>query len=461
MKFKKLVLFTAAVAVSVAAAFGAACGGTDKGEVQQLNYSESTERISNPDQGFYRPVYVKVTEDGVVYNKNIVTAETQLYHLRIDISAFSKAVNGIADKPVTQAALDGLGGVLSFLRENDKNAVVRFAYAPGYGGGKDKEPSLQMILKHVGQACGVLNEYGDVITAIETGLIGPWGEMHSSALANPESISKIADKLLMQTESIPVLLRTPKMIYDYLGITINDIAGYKIADTEKAYRLGLYNDGYLGSESDLGTYTDREKEIEFLSGQTGHLPFGGEVVVPESKLHDIGVCIPEMCKIHLSYLNAEWNDKVIAKWKNSYYTEACGADEAYYGKTAFEYIENRMGYRFVLKKSVFALSDKLEISLTLANVGFGNMNKTKRAMLIFTDENGAVKYERDAGIFVGGPGFGCATETNFADGSYTVYLRLYGGEADGAKRYCVKFANGGLWNETLKANKIGELEIGN
>ena len=48
--------------VFIIAAGFAACGKTDAGEkrVQDLNYEESTEEISNPDQGFYRPLYVKI-----------------------------------------------------------------------------------------------------------------------------------------------------------------------------------------------------------------------------------------------------------------------------------------------------------------------------------------------------------------------------------------------------------------
>ena len=81
----------------IAASF-AGCGKTDAGEkhVQDLNYEESTEKISNPDQGFYRPLYVKINEHGAAYDKGVINSQTQLYHLRCDISAFSAAVNNAA-----------------------------------------------------------------------------------------------------------------------------------------------------------------------------------------------------------------------------------------------------------------------------------------------------------------------------------------------------------------------------
>lgn len=136
---------------------------------QSLSYAESTEKIDNPDQGFYRPVYVRLTEEGASYNKNIVNAATQLYHLRVDISAFSGAVNGAGDKPLSDAALEGLEELLTYLKENEKNAVVRFAYDPSYNGSSNKEPAKAVILSHIGQVCPVLNGFENTVTAIEAG----------------------------------------------------------------------------------------------------------------------------------------------------------------------------------------------------------------------------------------------------------------------------------------------------
>ncbi|MDE6667702.1 MAG: DUF4832 domain-containing protein [Clostridia bacterium] len=424
-----------------------------------LPYEESTEAINNPDQGFYRPIYVRVKEDGATYNKNIVNASTQLYHLRIDISDFSAAVNGSADKPLTDKSLEDLNSLLSYLKEKEKNAVVRFAYDPSYGGAKDKEPAKEIILKHIQQVCPILNKYQATVTAIEAGLIGPWGEMHSSKIANAEYISPIIETFLTNTANLPVLVRTPKMIYNYLGIKLADIDGYEISATDKAYRLGLYNDGYLGSDSDLGTYTDREREIEFLSKQTNHLPYGGEVVIPNSPLHDIETCLPEMFKINLSYLNIEWNNQVIDKWKSTVYTAKCGDEKIYYGKTAFEYIQNRMGYRFVVTNSKLQYKDKFTANLTLKNLGFGNLNKTKYAKLLFVDGSGEVKLTKQVEDFTGAESVSYSADLNLAGGKYEVYLCLYGEEVDGKPTYALQFANKDIWNATLKANKLGEIEI--
>ena len=194
MKARIIAIFLFVFIIAVACA---GCGKAEEGKeyVQDLNYEESTEQISNPDQGFYRPLYVKINENGAAYNKAVINASTQLYHLRCDISEFSAAVNNQSDKPITQEALDGLDALLLYLKENDKNAVVRFAYDPGYNGSANKEPALEVILNHVKRICPILNRYVNTVTAIETGLVGPWGEMHTSASANPTNITAIVDAL--------------------------------------------------------------------------------------------------------------------------------------------------------------------------------------------------------------------------------------------------------------------------
>ncbi len=459
-KFRFFSVFAAAVVLAVAA-LCSACG-TD-GEtscLQQLDYTESTEKTDNPDQGFYRPIYVRMKEDGVSYNKNIVTDNTRLYHLRVDISAFSANGGGV-DEPLTQNALQGFAETLSFLRERNKNAIVRFAYDAGYSGKADAEPQMELLLAHAKQFCTVLNGFPATVTALEAGMFGPWGEMHTSAIATSENKSALIETLLTNTEDTPVLVRTPKMIYDYLGISANDALSAEIPS--EAYRLGIYNDGYLGSSSDLGTYSDRERDVAFVSGQSEHLPYGGEVVIPDSPLHNIETCLPEMYQIHLSYLNVEWNYEVIDKWKNSVVTAQCNAaTENYKGKSAFTYIENHMGYRFVLKNATFTYpkkADKLKINLTLENVGFGNLCKQKLAKLLFVDSAGNTIAEKSVDVFNGESELHYSVALNLQSGTYTVYLQLYSEEINGRPLYALQFANHEIYDSALQANRIGTITV--
>ena len=88
-------------------------------------------------------------------------------------------------------------------------------------------------------------------------------------------INALINAYLTETKNFPILVRTPDRIYKYLNIKISQIGSYKIKANSKAYRLGIFNDGYLGSETDTGTYTNRKKEVKWLAKQTAHLHLYG------------------------------------------------------------------------------------------------------------------------------------------------------------------------------------------
>ena len=162
-------------------------------------------------------------------------------------------------------------------------------------------------------------------------------------------------------------------------------------------------------------------------------------------------------------MNELWNDQIVAKWKNMTVTENCAdADSLYYGLTAYTYIQNHMGYRFVLKDSTFKHTenfDTLQISLTLENVGFGNLTKSKNAKLLFVNENNAVVHEESVENFNGEETIDYSLALDLEAGNYRVFLQLSGDELNGTPLYCLQFANDGLYNAQLHANLIGEIEI--
>lgn len=412
---------------------------------------ETLDAIGNPDQGFYRPSFVALSQDGAKSGKPIYDGFT-LYHLRVDISAFSSAAGG-ADGPLTQAALDGLESVIGFYEERERSVIVRLAYDKNYGGKKDQEPSVELMTEHIRAVSAVLNRHTDALTAVEVGMVGPWGEMHSSKLATPEVITALADAYLTALDERPVLVRTPKMIYDYLGITVNDLDGYVEPDG-KSKRLGLFNDGYLGSTNDLGTYTDRAKETAFL-GRRG-LPYGGEVTVPDSKLHDIDKCTPEMFLTGLSYLNYEWNNEIVQdKWQKSKYTKKCGDDSLYYGQSAFTYIRNRLGYRYVLAGAELgANGGRLEVSATIDNVGFGGLTRVKSADLLLVGADGDIAATLPLGDWKGGDLDKSCDVSGLAAGEYKAYFKVHS-----RGKYPIRFANESIYDETLRANFLGTVVL--
>ncbi len=128
----------------------------------------------------------------------------------------------------------------------------------------------------------------------------------------------------------------------------------------------------------------------------------------------------------------------------------------YNGESAFAYLIKHMGYRYVLKKVTFEfpgnVSD-IDINLEIENKGFAKLPyHRKKVMTVLFEKDGSVVLEKKNPnlVFEGtDKSFTINTEI-LPEGTYTVYLKI--SDTDGS--YPVRFAND-LWNDELKANKIG------
>ena len=240
-------------------------------KVQDINYTESTEKLNNPDRGFYTPVEIIAVPTGTP----VKNPKDNLVHLRVGIQAFGKSAGNL---DFTSDMLNSLNQTLENIRNNGGTVILRFAYDNFVGTG-NLEPSIDQIVKHVGQLKPLFETNEDIITSVESGFFGLWGEQHGSTIISKENFKKLLDALIDAVpESRSITVRQPKFFADYVGININQIDTYTASKGSNAYRIGLYNDGYLGSETDLGTYQNREKEITWLESQAKHTVFGGEVV---------------------------------------------------------------------------------------------------------------------------------------------------------------------------------------
>ena len=426
-------------------------------EYSSNSFKESSEHINNPDQGFYRPLLVKMKPESFSHNSN---SPEQVYHLRCDISQFSGAVNSDGeDKKLTDKALNGLDDYLYEIKKENKNAVIRFSYDPNYEGNTNKEASLSTIETHIKQLSEILNKHADTLVAIEAGMLGPWGEMHTSTIAKDEANkAKVFKYWLQNTKNIPILARTPKAIFTYFGKSLDEMEDYTIKSSDEGYWLGLFNDGYLGTSSDMGTYVyDRTRETNWLATQNEHLPYGGETSAV-SEMSDLDVCLPEMDLLGLSYLNIEYHTGVIDKWKKAEYNEDLGSELLFYGMSGFDYIKRHLGYRLILK-SISVTYEKYgsyEMKIKMRNVGFGNMWKTKKMDVIFTDMNDKIISRKNVGQYNGDMNF--SVKGTFLDedssSQYKVYLSVYGSIEDGVVYYPIQFANEDIYNKNLKGHYL-------
>lgn len=440
--------------------------------VQNIVYKDSLNTLSNPDRGFYKPALVTLDSTGNFQYRDLLTniseakaSKISLMHLRIDIGQLSKAVNGSEDRNFSQSQLEQLNSMFDDIRYEGMKAIVRFSY--DFDGVSGKEPtSFSQIEEHIRQLAPIFQQNQDVISTIEAGIIGIYGEMHSSVYAQTEYFKRLIECYLENTpKTLNINVRTPAQYQAKFGNTIPDVANaHTKAD---AYRIGIFNDGYLGSESDLGTFDDRNAFINFMQTHGTYTMYGGEVTTVETiddSYSNIENCSQEMPKTHTTYLNSSFNKKILEdKWTKTNYANQ---SSEYNGTTAFKYVEDHLGYRLVLRKSSVSKEVKqgeiCDVKLSIENVGFANIIQDQNISIIL--QNGTKCYEAQTNIdgkkIESGKTtpiqIGFYVPDNVDLGTWNIYLKIT--NKNHTKSH-IQLANPDIYSNLHKANYIGKIKI--
>ncbi|ORX78284.1 hypothetical protein BCR32DRAFT_282433 [Anaeromyces robustus] len=457
--------------------------------VNYINYEESLNEFENSYRGFYSQMYVNLTRSG---GKTEDIPSTHLVRILVDLSDFSKVRNKSSDYDLSDNAITLFTDILNKLRSNHKSAVVRFAYHPNFSDiNHTYEPSIETILHHQEKLGKLLSNYTDVIAVVECGLLGMYGEMHTSYVYDESVFTKNMNKTISKwlevlPKSINVSVRQPIFYCDWKGININDIDKDINSPSDKGYRVGIFNDGYFGSETDLGTYVNRSKEVKWISNQAKHTLFGGEFGGPDSKsklANSFENILNEIFSTHTSYLNLDYYEGTLDNIKKAKYTSS--SDKKYKGQTGMVYIQNHLGYRYVVKNVSITRSigknDSFGLMVKIANVGFANIIKPTELIIILKNTNTKTTYKfplsdsslKKEVLQNGNPNnWYSKTENTFKvefklpsnvpTGNYNVYLRLANDKSSsGNNGYPIRFANEGnnVWDSSLGANYLSDLTI--
>ena len=132
----------------------ASCDRASLNSYEQSVVEEDTMYIDNPDQGFYSPVCIQVVDD--FKDKDyVINDKTRLYHLRMDLSAFSQKFNNQEDMLLRDKDLNNIDAMMSKYLKKEKNVIIRFAYDHNYEGKKDQEPSISIWVAKISSALPV------------------------------------------------------------------------------------------------------------------------------------------------------------------------------------------------------------------------------------------------------------------------------------------------------------------
>ena len=447
----------------------------EQGDSRIFKFAEHVGTITNPGVGYTTTDwYYTARGETKVHDK-----QGAIVLFFIDLGPFSGGINDTGiDYDLDEQFFTALRSTFENCRNNGSTIALRFRYDSN-GKGNPEPNTFEQVLRHVSQIkeSGILEDYKDILMFVESGFVGKWGEQHGGKYTSVDYKAQLLAAMLDCVPApVPVTVRTPDTFAKYVGISRNQLAEYKIKEGSDEARVGLYDDGYMGSNSDLGTYANREIETEWLGNQTLTSYFGGEFSgnIEFAKQYDTYLpenCIPEMYKTHLSYINGNiFQLYKKYKFKKKYDVESYD-NSAYYGQTVYQFIRDHLGYRFVLNESCFPKSvnqgGNLEFSFTVTNNGFANPVKKQKCEIILEKNGNFVTTEVGLDPTKWYSGNTDTVELNLKlpamldEGEWKVYFKSSTG-VDWLSEYgfrSIRFASEDVWHGTLGANYLGYVEI--
>ena len=462
-----------------------------------LNYTESTVMLKNPHMGYPGHVGMTLKKSGnTVYNNSGFT----WYY--ININAFSSGNDRLpestadrrgftpkaASEPISEDALNALDETLSNLRDNGGSCLMRFVY--DWNGVPGCEPrEFDMIIRHIEQLSEVVGKYSDICLGFECGIIGVFGEMHSSNYCGKEYADRVINAYLDNTpESMILMVRSPAYIMNYLNLTREELADTVTEKGTREYRLSYFNDGYMNTDNDTGTWGDRALDLKFLASQSEHATYGGEygsayssqylpnnACIPEN-------AIPEMYQTHVNFIRGnvyKINDRNQVfgydqyTYSSAYEKEWFPDNSAFYGQDCHTFITAHLGYRLVLRSSRLSASPRaggtLRLSGSIENTGFANIlhNPKTYIMLIKDGTVYTSEVNIDAGDFKSCTERSYNLEFNLPSsmpaGEYSVYMRISASNQSYflSGKSGIQFANNdeNIFNAVYGANLLGRINV--
>lgn len=335
-------------------------------------FLESIEELGNPARGWYQ---IYTFQGDVPFEPEetrwcLKTGEALVLVL-VDISAYQKVA-------IDNAGLQNIRNILEWFGQQGKDVILRVVY-DREGKGMEREPSqFELVKTHLEQIAGILRTLEKPIFLYQGLLVGSWGEMHSSRYLVKERLVQLEQILRNDSGNCFYGVRSP-LLWRWLR---EEASNQQVIWDE---RMGIFDDGMLGSDTNLGTFGYearsaeswfrpwcREDELQFLDELCRHVPCGGEAVFPEN-----GELLKEHVQLlramHVTYLNRVHDRRILDMWR----TWTWSSEDVWNGCNGYDYIGNHLGYRLVIRGvSAFPVrksDSQYLLKIEIENVGFAKL----------------------------------------------------------------------------------------
>lgn len=155
--------------------------------------------LYNPGRGFRLEVAVDVKEQKENPTEELIYLSGKYAADSVSLAQSYFYLTYLVGQELTPEHFQTMQQYFDELQKQGKKAVLRFAYEKDFAGRAPIGPTLEQALSHLEQLKPFLEKNKDLILVVQAGVIGAWGEWHSSVhgLENSkEAMIAVLEKLL-------------------------------------------------------------------------------------------------------------------------------------------------------------------------------------------------------------------------------------------------------------------------
>lgn len=441
------------------------------GQSTTITYQEDHSLFANPERGWYKSINPGYNDALAPW---LTTAELQNLRNGDDkVTLIRKyyLLKDFRNSSIPQWYLDNVKADLQACRDAGVKLIPRFSYlwSLGVGPDADQDAPLNIVLQHLDQLEPIFNNYKDAIAWVQAGLVGKWGEWHSSSNNHVDNYTlqilapglQIRDKILAV---VPADRFVAMRYFEHhkLPFWSEPLTQSQAYDGSAQARISTHHDRLMHEENwalpPCGSCPPYQEMKDYLVEDSKWALYEGE---PEAsgnyyKQNDPRV---EFAELHMTAVANNANGTVhYDYWKKQGW---------YSGLT------KHLGYRLKLTEATIDgqvnSGESFSISLAIANVGYAPIvNARKFEILLRNTDDGSV-HKTDVTSYDGAntdprywlPGLKTANlsipvPSTLASGTYEVLVNL----ADPSPllydrpEYSIRLANQNVWEPETGYNKL-------
>jgi hypothetical protein len=398
---------------------------------QQINFSQNSEIIANPERGFHKFTETNSTNYSLLNSTTLSSYRNGVDKITMIYRGFY--LESFINSSISQSYLDKMQQDFNTMRNSGIKGTIRFGYYTTSQTGA-YQPTKTQILQHIQQLAPVINANKDVILSVQIGFIGRWGEYYytnSTEFGNGDYSQYTQTQWNNRKEIVDACLNNfNSSIFIQLRYPYAKTAMY---GNSYIPRLGYFNDAFLNVYGDEGFFpicqncTPSQTQINEVISQTSNNLMSGETNAVTTRTVGSNAII-EMDLYNWSIINRDYYGSVITSWIND---------------GTFTTIINRLGYRFILNSLTYSFNDEqLNLTFNTTNEGFSKILKNKNVYLVLKSSTNTFSFPLSIDVKLWGNTFNESVNlSSLPEDIYQVFLKIEDTDLTNNSLFNVRISN--------------------